>query len=67
MTNLVSEDWVTEFDWREVADRVGEESDSTTEKAPSLPSGVEFSVYGALLFVQVSWILFLGYVLQTTV
>ncbi len=79
MTDLASEVWVTEFEWLESAGLVGEmrHTQRTTpvgvgirahaiEGAPAPRSGViEFSVYGALLITQISWVLFLGYVLQT--
>ena len=79
MTDMASEVWVTRFEWLEAAELEGEmrHTGRTTppdvgnrahviEGAPAPTSGViELSVYGALLITQISWVLFLGYVLQT--
>jgi len=79
VTDMASEVWVTGFEWLEAAELEGEmrHTGRTTppdvgnrahaiEGAPAPTSGViELSVYGALLITQISWVFFLGYVLQT--
>ncbi len=76
---MASELWANGFEWLEAAELEGEmrHTGRTTppdvgnrahaiEGAPAPTSGVnELSVVGALLIIQISWLLFLGYVLQT--
>ncbi len=78
MTDLASDEWVTKFDWLEAAELEGEmrHTGRTTpadvgnpahaiEGAPARTFGViKLSVCGALLITQISWVLFLGYVLK---